>query len=87
MQAPINHTELDTLIKELRLGGQDTQQVEVKEAAGGLPKSILETLSAFSNGAGGIIILGLQEQNNFAYSPGSKRKQSMMLSLELVTRN
>lgn len=74
VQAPINRDELDILIEELRLGGQDTQQVEVKEAAGGLPKSILETLSAFSNGAGGIIILGLQEQNNFAYSPQFKAK-------------
>lgn len=74
VQAPINRDELDILIEEIRLGGQDTQQVEVKEAAGGLPKSILETLSAFSNGAGGIIILGLQEQNNFAYSPQFKAK-------------
>lgn len=74
MQAPTNQDELEKLVAELRLTGKDTQQVEVKDAAGGLPKSIVETLSAFSNGAGGIIILGLQEHNNFAYSPQFKAK-------------
>lgn len=43
----------------------DTQDFEVKEAKRELPKSIIETLSAFSNGHGGSIILGLSEKDSF----------------------
>lgn len=50
--------------------GSDTQSFEVKEAAKGLPKSILSTLSAFSNRYGGTIILGLSEQNGFKPASG-----------------
>ena len=77
MQAPINHTELDTLIKELRLGGQDTQQVEVKEAAGGLPKSILETLSAFSNGAGGDYYSGITRTEQLRLQPAVQSESNL----------
>ncbi len=52
-------------IDTMRRIGNDTQKFEVKEAKGGLPKSTVETLSAFSNGAGGWLIFGISEKRGF----------------------
>ena len=49
----------------MRQIGNDTQTCEVKEASSKLPESVVETLSAFSNGTGGTLILGLSEKNGF----------------------
>ena len=46
---------LPTLVRRLRRLGTDTVKLEVKSAAGGLPKSTSETLSAFANGDGGVL--------------------------------
>lgn len=45
-----------------RLSDIEWNDFEVKEACGGLPKSMWETVSAFSNTAGGWIILGVKEK-------------------------
>lgn len=45
-----------------RLNDIEWDDFEVKEASGGLPKSMWETVSAFSNTAGGWIILGVKEK-------------------------
>jgi ATP-dependent DNA helicase RecG len=37
---------------------------------GGLPKSVRDTLSAFSNDRGGTLILGLEEKHDFRPAPG-----------------
>lgn len=61
-----DYTEKMTeLIELMRLIGNDTQQCEVKECARRISSTITDTLSAFSNGSGGWIILGLSERNGF----------------------
>ncbi|WP_063711943.1 ATP-binding protein [Nocardia sp. BMG111209] len=58
------------LVTLMRRMGSDLAEVEVKSAAGGLPKNIAETLSAFANGGGGSVVLGLSEHDNFTPAPG-----------------
>lgn len=57
--------ELAEIVENLRMTGADCADVEVKKAKGGLPKSLRETLSAFANTSGGMIILGLDETDGF----------------------
>lgn len=61
---------LASVVSTLRTLGTDTRHIEAKSAAGGLPKSLVTTLSAFSNSAGGgLVILGLDEKEEFATLP------------------
>lgn len=61
----MSHTEifssLDELLRRLSLTGEHTQ-VECKESAWQLPRDIWETVSAFSNTAGGALLLGVAER-------------------------
>lgn len=62
--------DLSHLVSELRLGGGDTTNIEVKSAAGGLPSSLTSTMSALANlPGGGLIILGLDERAGFRPVP------------------
>lgn len=61
----LNEKEIINFIDRLRKIGQDTQTCEVKEAVSRLPSSIPETMSAFANGTGGLILLGLSEKAKF----------------------
>ncbi|WP_289757001.1 AlbA family DNA-binding domain-containing protein, partial [Muribaculum intestinale] len=44
-----------------RLNDIEWDDFELKEASGGIPKSMWETVGAFSNTAGGWIVLGVRE--------------------------
>ena len=61
----IKMEEVRDLISKMRIIGSDTQTCEVKEAGKSLPENLLETISAFANKEGGLIILGLSEKKSF----------------------
>ena len=55
-----------TLINQVVKSRAEYQFIELKAAREGAPKRIYDTLSSFSNSAdGGIIIFGIDEQNDF----------------------
>lgn len=62
--------EIFELIHKMRETGSDTQRCEVKESVAELPRSLPETISAFANSHGGIIILGLSERAGFRPAKG-----------------
>ena len=66
----MDRSDLERVAEELRSYGTDTPSIEVKASAGKLPRTVSETLSAFSNGSGGTLILGLDEATGFRPAPG-----------------
>ena len=62
----VTSDDLNEIVGELRRAGRDGQFVEAKKATTDLPKSVRRTLSAFSNSGGGVIVLGLDEEDSFA---------------------
>lgn len=52
----------ETLLERLR--GIEWDDFEVKEAAGGVPKSAYETVSAFANTAGGWLVFGVKQSKS-----------------------
>ena len=76
-------SELKELVHAMRKLGTDTAHAEVKTSVGKLPRSLAESVSAFANGDGGIIILGLQESEGFRPAV-SRPSRLQMHSLECV---
>lgn len=65
------HGDLAEIVNRLRAIGTDSRFIEVKTASGGFPKSIRDTISAFSNSTGGgLVILGLDERTGFELAEG-----------------
>lgn len=67
----------------MRIAGTDLQYFEVKASGKELSKSLPETISAFSNGSGGTILLGLSESEGFQPVEGfdAKRTQDALANL------
>ena len=57
--------QVNEAISRVRAAGTDLRDVEVKKAEGGIPKSLPETVSAFANTDGGLLILGVDEKAGF----------------------
>lgn len=57
--------DVGSIVHRLRRLGVELSQIEGKAAVQKLPKSMGETLSAFANGGGDLVILGLDEKNGF----------------------
>lgn len=77
---PWNPNTLQATLDELRSFGDDTTLIECKRAAGGMPESIGESLSAFANMPdGGTILLGIDQHSGFQVvgvdNPAQMRKK------------
>ena len=70
MSSAYSDSDLASLVALLRRRRTDLPSIEVKSAAGGLPRSARETISAFSNDRGGQLVLGLDENQGFSLAPG-----------------
>ncbi|MGL5828248.1 MAG: ATP-binding protein, partial [Angustibacter sp.] len=58
--------ELLELLQNLSTLGGEPSDIEAKRATGGLPQSLRQTLCAFSNTEGGLILLGVDKAQGFA---------------------
>lgn len=78
MAETVQGTErLASLLEVMRKAQTDLQNVEVKTAAGGVPKTLADSVSALTNGSGGIVILGLSEKDGFVPAEGFDAHASM----------
>lgn len=57
--------EIQDIIKNLQSAKSEINNIEVKSAKSGCPKRLYDTISAFSNKSGGIILFGVDEENGF----------------------
>ncbi|WP_165171262.1 ATP-binding protein [Adlercreutzia sp. ZJ242] len=57
--------DLSPIVERLRAQHTDDEFVEVKASAQHLSRDVWESVSAFANTAGGLILLGLDESNSF----------------------
>ncbi|GEL25559.1 transcriptional regulator [Pseudonocardia sulfidoxydans NBRC 16205] len=81
--------DLAGLLHTLRRFGSEPSNVEVKSGAGGFPSSLRETLVAFANTDGGVIVVGVDEAAGFAVvdlpEVGQYRDQLVAMSSTAVT--
>lgn len=59
----------------------ENEEIECKEAVGGLPKDLWESYSAFANTNGGTIILGIKEKKGLFYPVGIENPDNILKDL------
>lgn len=59
----------------------ENDEIECKEAAGGLPKDLWESYSAFANTNGGAILLGIKEKKGAFYPVGVENADKLIKEL------
>ena len=57
--------EIMDIVKKLQNAKSETNTIEAKAASKGCPKKIYDTISAFSNTSGGVIVFGVDETDNY----------------------
>ena len=57
----------------------ENDEIECKEAAGGLPKDLWESYSAFANTNGGAILLGIKEKKGAFYPVGVENADKLIV--------
>ncbi|NLD49369.1 MAG: AAA family ATPase, partial [Clostridiaceae bacterium] len=71
--------EIFELINNLKATKTETNKVEVKAAKDGCPKRLYDTISAFSNKSGGVILFGIDENDGYnvcgVYDAGDLQKK------------
>lgn len=68
----MTETELAQAVAQLRAEGTDDAIYEAKECARALSHDIWESVSAFANTHGGVLLLGLSERSGFTPVPDFK---------------
>ncbi|MDK8764188.1 ATP-binding protein [Corynebacterium sp. MSK218] len=62
--------DINAIVERLRAQGSDDNDCEAKAAVGKLNKDVWNTVSAFANTDGGVILLGIDETSGFIPAQG-----------------
>lgn len=61
----MDQEEFHSAVERLRNFGSNTADIEAKSCAGDLSKNVWDSVSAFANTSGGLLLLGLDEKSGF----------------------
>ena len=61
--------ELTEVVERLRIQHNDDENIEAKKCETKLSNDVWESVSAFGNTSGGLILLGLDQENGFTIPP------------------
>ena len=74
-------------LKELIEEAQEDNKLEFKKASGDLPKEFWPTYSAFANTAGGVILLGVEENDPKNIVAGVKNPEKISADVLRILSN